>query len=406
MTAGARARAAGAAAPVRPDWRRRALPDLLAEHGLEDVPEADFPNDGWSGSRFTIVQPWPGERFVVKRTSPRRDWIVDATRDEALREAWVADRRMALPEPLWIPYLGAAADPDDAHGAAILSPDLSHALLAWERPGHDPVVGAAVLDVVVAALARLHAMPWAAISEAATAAGDPWPWCPLRERLLLLAPPSAARYARAGNPVGARFLAGWAAFERHAPEAARDLVRRLSSDPTPLLDALDRLPATGLHGDLKLANVALTPDGRVGFIDWQMTTLAPVAVELGWLLVSNSASLPFEPEVLLARYRLALQLVERRPLRVRDPRTFTSAAPVGLPTERLESAGFPSLSADEVVGDWAAQLDLAWVVGLLLRGWRKGLDADRDARIGSGATAADDLAAWCVRAVEAAGRRL
>jgi hypothetical protein len=59
-----------------------------------------------------------------------------------------------------------------------------------------------------------------------------------------------------------------------------------------------------------------------------------------------------------------------------------------------------------VLGDWAAQVDLGWIVGLLLRGWRKGLDAEAGIATGSGTSGADDLAWWCGRAVEAAERRL
>ncbi len=40
--------------------------------------------------------------------------------------------------------------------------------------------------------------------------------------------------------------------------------------------------------------------------------------------------------------------------------------------------------ADAVLGDWALQVDLAWIVGLLLRGWRKGADAEAGAVIGVG----------------------
>ena len=64
-------------------------------------------------------------------------------------------------------------------------------------------------------------------------------------------------------------------------------------------------------------------------------------------------------------------------------------------------AGFPGL-----VGDWDAQLDFTWIVGLLLRGWRKGLDAEAGVILPSRMSAADDLAWWCARADEAAGRRL
>ena len=59
-----------------------------------------------------------------------------------------------------------------------------------------------------------------------------------------------------------------------------------------------------------------------------------------------------------------------------------------------------------VLGDWDAQVDLAWISGLVLRGWRKGLDAEAGITLPSGLTAAEDLAAWSARAVEAASRRL
>ena len=104
---------------------------------------------------------------------------------------------------------------------------------------------------------------------------------------------SAAGYAAAGNPVGDRFLDGWDGVPTSRRRARRwSSSTRLDADPAPLLAALAALPARGLHGDLKLANVALLDDDAVALIDWQMTMRAPVAVELGWLLVSNSGSLP------------------------------------------------------------------------------------------------------------------
>jgi thiamine kinase-like enzyme len=365
-------------------WRNRSLLDLLTEYGLELLPEHEFPSDGWSGATFTSLVDQYGRRFVLKRTSLERDWIARATLDEDLREGWFA----ALPPGTlaWIPramtpYLGAAVDGD---GVAILTPDLSNELIAWERPGHDPAIDIDTLDRVLRAAAHLHAVAWSRIlRSAAERDGDPAPpWCPLPERLTLLAPPSAARYQADGNPVGDRFIAGWNAFSRRASNDARDLVDRLGADPAPLVRALEELPMVGLHGDLKLANVALLPDDQVGFIDWQMTLRAPIAVELGWFLVSNSGSLPVEPEDALRRYRDALERDERRPW----------------------STG-PS-SEVEVIGDWDLQGGLAWIVGLLLRGWRKGLDAEAGVVLPSGVTAAADLAWWCERATDAAERRL
>ena len=364
-------------------WRDRTLLDLLTELGLELLPERDLPTDGWSGATFTSLVDSDGRRFVLKRTSLDVDWIARATRDTDLREGWFA----ALPPGAlaWIPkstspYLGAAAD---GSGVAIVTPDLSNELIAWERPGHDPAIGPLTLDRVLRVLARLHAVPWASIVDGASERDGPPapPWCPLQERLTLLSPLSAARYHDDGNPVGARFLEGWDAFRRLAPSSAVELIDRLDADPSPLVLALEVLPWVGLHGDLKLANVALLPGDEVAFIDWQMTMQAPIAVELGWFLVSNSGSLPLDPDEVLRRYRDHLDHDERR-------------VPEG------------EWSGPRVVGDWDLQRDLTWIIGLLLRGWRKGLDARAGVTLPSGITAADDLAWWSERADEAAARRL
>lgn len=345
-------------------WTERNLADLLAELDLQGLPEMPFPNDGWSGATLTQVRRGD-DVFVIKRTSWAQDWIARATRDHALREGFVANGQLPLPAPFRAPYLGAARD-DTA--VAMLMPDLSRELITWEREDGAPTVTPETLDRVFGGLARLHAVPDPGVPEVA---GDrPWPWCPPRERLTLLSRPSAAQFVIDGVAAGARFLAGWDAFDRHADAAARDLVDGLAADPTPLLAALARLPDAMLHGDLKLANVALLSDGGLALIDWQMVMRAPVAVELGWLLVSNSGALPEPPDVVLDRY-------------------FAAAG-----------------GADTPIGDRDAQIDLTWIVGLLLRGWRKGLDAEAGRRLASGASASDDLAWWCAHAVAAARRRL
>ena len=296
---------------------------------------------------------------MVKRDSQATDWIARATADgPILREAWFAAEGPRLPEPLWAPYLGAGVDGD---GAALLMPDLTGTLLPWET-----VVDRRVLGRVVEAMAALHRT---VVPDSTATAG---PWCPLRERLLLLSRPAAETYRAEGNAVGGRFLAGWDEFAGLADPAAVDLIDRLATDPATLIAALGRLPTVLIHGDLKLGNVGPAADGRVAIVDWQMVSLAPVAVELGWFLASNVACLPVEPEALLAAYRrTALATGDR--------------------------------TVDET---WRVQVDLAWLVGLLLRGWRKGLDAAAGTVHPTGTTARDDLAAWCAAALGAADRRL
>ncbi|TAL11542.1 MAG: hypothetical protein EPO00_03185, partial [Chloroflexota bacterium] len=277
---------------MEPPWARRSLPDLLAEHDLTGVEERAFPNDGWSGATLTLLED-RGRRFVLKRTSAATDWIVRSTRDEMLREAALAAGPDPFRAPLRMTHLGAAAVrpgvPDD--GAAILMPDLSGLLLSWDQGSAGAeAVPDVILDRVLAAVAEMHAKPWDQRLPAN------WPWCPTLERVSLLTRPSAERYAAEGVWVGRRFLAGWDAFERVAPRQARDLVATLSGDAAPLAKAFAALPPTGLHGDLKLANVALLDDGEASFIDWQMASRGPVALELGWFLVANVAQLPDGPD--------------------------------------------------------------------------------------------------------------
>jgi hypothetical protein len=334
------------------------LPDLasvLAMHGLDGVPEEPLRHDGWSGAALTRLTRGDGARFVLKRDSLARDWIARVTADEpVLREAQLVATEPALPPPVRLPHLAAARDGDDV---VLLMPDLSGTLLTWEAP-----VDGATVDAVVAALAALHRTPWHA------SLPRRFPWTDLRRRVLLLTRRAAAAYEAEGNPVGARFRLGWDAFDELATPSSRQLIDDLTRDPEPLLAALERLPQSGLHGDLKLGNVGLALDGTAWLIDWQMTLVAPVAVELGWFLVGNVAGLPLPPDDVLERYRLA--------------------------------AGVP---ADDA---WATQRDLAILVGLLLRGWRKGLDAEAGITLPTGRPAADDLAWWATEAVTAAARRL
>ena len=164
---------------------------------------------------------------------------------------------------------------------------------------------------------------------------------------------------------------------------ARALSSGSATTPRPWSQPSARLPSLGLHGDIKLANVALFEDGGVGFIDWQMTLRAPVAVELGWFLVTNSAELPLPPDEILRRYHRSL----------------------GGYAGRWRS-GARRHDLDGLVGDWAAQVDLAAIVGLLLRGWRKGRDTDDGAILGSGIPADADLRGGAIERSTRADRRL
>jgi hypothetical protein len=335
---------------------------LLRQHGLAGAAEEPFPNDGWSGATMTRLHTRDGRAWVVKRDSLEADWIARATADRPiLREAWFAAAGPGLPWPARNPAVGAAIESDGT--CAILMPDLTGILFDWNA-----AVSEAELDAVLEALAALHARRW---DRELRPGADAGAWTPVPERILLICEPTLRRPGPARDAVADRLLPGWEAWRRLAsPEAVR-LIDGIASEPWAVLEALGRLPATLLHGDLKLANAGVAADGAVELVDWQMVMVAPVAIELGWFLVSNVNALPIPPADVLDRYWAARARL----------------GPVGQ-TER------------------ARQDDLAILVGLLLRGWRKGFDADAGITLASGVPAADDLAWWCRRAVEAADRAL
>lgn len=327
---------------------------MLEAWGLAGVAEEPLEHDGWSGALLTQLTRPDGARFVLKRDSVERDWIARVTDDHRLREAQLVHANPVMPAPVGLPHIAVAIDGPEI---AELMPNLTGTLLRWEAP-----IDVAALDRVLGALVALHRTPWQRQLPVS------FPWTDLRTRVLMLARPTANRYQALGLPVGARFVAGWDAFDRLVRPPVRALVEELGGNPEPLLAALGRLPAAGLHGDLKIGNAGLDRDGTVWLIDWQLTLVAPIAVELGWFLVANVASLPLTPDAVLERYRVA--------------------------------AGLPD---DEA---WQTQWDLAVLVGLLLRGWRKGFDTEDGVVYPSGKAAAYDLAWWGSQAIGAAARRL
>jgi Phosphotransferase enzyme family len=341
--------------------------EVLRRNGLAGKREHPFPNDGWSGASMSLLHRG-SQRFVLKRDSIATDWIARATNDgPVLREAWFAAHGPALPPPIQAPYLGVGRD-DDVFG--VLMPDLTDVLFDWDAP-----ISTEQLDQVLAGLAEMHSYPWGITGEV-----EDGPWCPLRERVTLICRSSLERQGPARDAVAERILPGWDAWDRLAARQARDVIASLSDDPQPLLDVLGQQPSTLIHGDLKLANAGIMADGSVAMVDWQMVSIAPLGVEIGWFLVSNVASLPLPPDEVIARYRSKLSY---------------------------------AISDAEDDGRWVGgaemddhDVDGAILVGLLLRGWRKGLDAEAGITLGSGVSAADDLAWWCDRAVEAADRIL
>ena len=307
------------------------LADLLAEHGLSGAVETPLAHTGFSGATLThIIRPG-GAAFVLKRMSIDRDWIMCATDDTACREAAFARASLNLGAAAYTPNLGSAQDGSEY---ALLMRDITDDLLP------ETAISVEQLDIIMAAMAAIHGGP--------TPEPHQLPWCDGRQRLLLLTPRGAAIAKAYGAPVADDLREGWRLFGRYASSGVVRIIRGLFDDPSPLLRTLAEMPPVLLHGDLKLDNIGIAPDGGVWLIDWAMPMLAPPAIELGWFLAINSRRLPVGLDDVMRRYG--------------------------------EAANVPA--ADRERHD-----ALAVLCGLLLRGWRKALDAE--------AGEPEELRWWC-----------
>ena len=268
-------------------------------------------------------------------------------------------------------------------------PDLSTELIAWERPDHDPVIDARDARPRrpwdrPAARAAVERVADARRSSARARRCHRGARSTPRLRLLLAAVGGVATRPRATRSASASSTAG-PRSGGVAPPDATDAHRatRRRREPAP------RAPSATLPGSRPArrpeAGQRRPPRRR----PHRLHRLADDAAGAG----RRRAGL-----VPRLEQRLAAGRARRRSWRRYAEALRWDAG--------RWSFGDAPRDFDGLVGDWEAQVDLTWIVGLLLRGWRKGLDAEAGATLASGASARDDLAWWCRAALDAAERRL
>lgn len=263
------------------------------------VREAPLNAPGFSGSshvRLTLELEEGGERtLVLKRTPLSRDWTVYRTGEGIAREPRLLDspELSGVWEEFHCAYLAHAEEPGRV---ALLMEDLAPSLFPDVR---EPLPVASE-DALLGALAAMHARFWES-----PALDLPWLTAP-RVYGAVLGPGAGAEEARreVPHPMFVRVEAGWRAAFANVPAP----VARLLSRPDEAYAAAIRgLPRTLVHGDAKVANFAILPDGRVSAFDWQMVGASPPSVDLGWYLAINASRLARPREEVLRRYRSLLE---------------------------------------------------------------------------------------------------
>jgi hypothetical protein len=287
-------RAEGSEQLTDPAWLGRLLGDV---RGVEQTPMGTV---GFSGSTHTRVTATLGDgstsSLVLKHTRLADDWLAVRSGDQLGREALVVGSQelTGVWDAFESPYLAYATAP----GETWL---LMHDVGAHIVPDVREPVALGVEDALLGALARLHARFW-------NAAAMPL-WLSRPAQGLMLVGPAILDVdpdAPPRSPVRARIVEGWTEAFHRLPDAAARLLR------VPGVEHERRyahLPRTLVHGDAKVANFAVFPDGRVAAFDWALAGYAPLSGDLGWYLAVNASRLARPKEQVIARYREQLEAV-------------------------------------------------------------------------------------------------
>jgi len=285
-------RADGIARLTDPDFLARIIDPI---ESLERVPMG---TPGFSGSthvRLRVHTAGGIVSLVLKQTTLESDWTCFFTDDSTGREAQIlASQELTdIWEIFANPYVAYALEPGRI---GLLLHDLEPYLFPDVREPLEP----AAEEGVLGRIAALHARYWE--SPAARL-----PWLARPRHLLAAVGPCVLE-----NDPGPRFnphlrqatREGWREAFRRLPRGAAEKLRRPAED---VERAFERLPHTIVHGDVKVANFALMPGGRVAAFDWAMTARAPAGLDLGWYLAVNASRLARPKEAVMNLYRTLLE---------------------------------------------------------------------------------------------------
>jgi hypothetical protein len=242
--------------------------------------------------------------LILKTTRPSQDWAAVCTRDQLGREAQLL-QAPALADVWHIfanPYIACAAEDD---GMAVLMDDLSGHIWADRLEIDDPPpISEDDEDALLLALARLHARFWQ--SEVLRL---PWLLQPA-DRFAVLGP--LGRWSgHYPSELEQQIRRGWQAALIRVPAAIRTL---LTNAPEVLAHRYADLPFTLLHGDAKVCNFAVLPNGDVAAIDWAWLGAGPSTLDLGWYLAINGGRLARSRDTVIERYRRLLEAESGAPI--------------------------------------------------------------------------------------------
>jgi hypothetical protein len=266
--------------------------------GLDRVVVQPLGANGYSGALLQRVEVHISggecESLVLKRARLSEDWSAYRTGDALGRQgALLSDPCFASLWDVFVcPYRAYAMVGGEV---GLLMTDLS----PWLLPDENAPLDLMDEERLLTALARMHARFWQ--SEVLDAE-----WLARPAQLAqLLGPEAPSEYpGHPAEPIFEFVREGWPIALAHLPPRVR---AELCSPAEEVVHGLSAgLPQTLFHGDCKVANFAITPEGVAAF-DWALVGRGPCTVDIGWYLAVNSGRLARPKLDVLARYRSFLE---------------------------------------------------------------------------------------------------
>jgi len=255
---------------------------------------------GFSGSVLERVevnlQTGGIKNLILKYTRLENDWLSLRSKDMVGREGSLLSE--AGLSGVWhcihSPYIAFACE-NDATG--LLMDDFTDYLFPDIREPIDILQE----DLILNTIASLHATFW----ESSEIRKMKWLMQP-QKYLDVLGPGEHTSDKTAAPPdkVRTSIHDGWNLAFQLLPVEINYFLKKPADE---IFQYWNDLPVTLLHGDAKIANMAILPSQQVVMFDWTYIGWGPCGIELGWWLAVNSTRLARSKEDLISQYRFCLQ---------------------------------------------------------------------------------------------------
>lgn len=307
-------------------------PDTLSNLLNKRILHVDYQpftsSDSFSGSRFYNVKA-DDVRLVMKRMNLSQDWISIAAEERLCRSVrvWQYGLLDRIQPHMDHAIVAACSDGDEYF---LLMHDVSEGL--FNNKEITPETICRLLD----ALAAMHAMFWEDESLKTPELG----LCTPEQMVKTFWKEHLPRYQH-DTKATEYITAGWDAFFDMVQPDVRDSVEQLMKNPQPLFKQLTQLPATLVHGDYRLANLALMPKtNQVIAFDWQHAGYAPATMCLSWFIMRGDAMTVQTVHEAAEYYRqqLAARLGKRF-----DPDLWQQMLDLGLMADALRKSNWHAL---------------------------------------------------------------